>query len=331
MMNSVITGFGAALPKKYVLNSELPADLNTSDEWITRRTGIKQRYIASESETTASLATEAAKEAIYDAKISPNDIDLVIVATTTSDLTFPATATLVQRNLGIHQGAAFDVSAACSGFIYALDIADSYIKCGKFKCTLIIGAETFSRIVDWKDRSTCVLFGDGAGAIVVQGQHNTNLGVKYCRIYSDGKFVDQLKTSGGISTTQSVGFAQMEGREIFRFAVEKFNESLKQLLLDNNLSIDDIDLIIPHQANSRILEKISEDFCIPKEKVIITVNKHANTSAASIPLALHEVKKDLITKKNVVLLSMGAGFTWGSALIRFSDDGLNKNQEGWNG
>lgn len=327
-MNSVMIGFGAALPKKCVLNSELPAELDTSDEWITRRTGIKQRYIASESETTGSLAVEAGKEAIRDAKISPNDIDLVIVATTTGDLTFPATATLVQRGLGIKHGAAFDVSAACSGFVYALDIVDSYIKCGRFKCALVIGAETFSRVVDWHDRSTCVLFGDGAGAVVVQAQ-NTDIGLQYCRIHSDGEFVEQLKTSGGISTTQSVGFAQMEGREVFRFAVEKFNESLKQLLEDNNLSIDDVDLIVPHQANSRILEKIAEDSGISKEKVVVTVNKHANTSAASIPLALHEIKQDLITKKNVVLLSMGAGFTWGSALIRFSDG--SKSQEGCNG
>ena len=317
-MNSVMIGFGAALPKKCISNNELPDELNTSDEWITRRTGIKQRYIASKSETTASLAVEAGREAIHDAKISPNDIDLVIVATTTGDLTFPATATLVQRDLGIKQGAAFDVSAACSGFVYALDIVDSYIKCGKFKCALVIGAETFSRVVDWNDRSTCVLFGDGAGAVVIQAQ-NTDLGIQYCRIRSDGEFVEQLKTSGGISTTQSVGFAQMDGREVFRFAVEKFNESLKQLLADNNLSIDNVDLIIPHQANSRILEKIAEDSGISKEKVVVTVSKHANTSAASIPLALHEIKQDLITKKNVVLLSMGAGFTWGSALIRFSD------------
>lgn len=322
-MNSVMIGFGAALPRKCILNSELPAELDTSDEWITRRTGIKQRYVASESETTASLAVEAGREAMRDAKISPNGIDLVIVATATGDLTFPATATLVQRDLEIRQGVAFDVSAACSGFVYALDIVDSYIKCGRFKCALVIGAETFSRVVDWHDRSTCVLFGDGAGAVVIQAQ-DTDLGVQYCRIHSDGGFVDQLKTSGGISTTQSVGFVQMEGRAVFRFAVEKFNESLQQLLADNKLSVEDIDLIIPHQANSRILEKIAEDSGISKEKVVVTVDKHANTSAASIPLALHEVKQDLITKKNVVLLSMGAGFTWGAALIRFSSKNLNK-------
>ncbi|MBR1734009.1 MAG: ketoacyl-ACP synthase III [Alphaproteobacteria bacterium] len=318
-MNSVLIGFGASLPKKRILNTELSPDLNTSDEWITRRTGIKQRYIASESETTSSLAVEAAKNALKHAKISADDIDLVVVATVTGDYTFPATATIVQRELGIKHGAAFDISAACSGFVYALDIVDSYIKTGKFKCALIIGAETFSRIVDWKDRSTCVLFGDGAGAVVVQAQE-TSLGVQYCKIRSAGEFIDSLKTSGGISTTQTSGVTMMEGREVFRFAIEKMNEALQQLLLDNNLSVEDIDLLVPHQANSRIIDKIIEESGITKEKVVVTLNKHANTSAASIPLALNEVKDELFKKKNVVLLSMGAGFTWGAALIKFSNN-----------
>ena len=318
-MNSVMIGFGAALPKKCILNTELSPDLNTSDEWITRRTGIKQRYIAAEkSETTSSLAVAAAKSALDNAKISANDIDLVVVATATGDLTFPATATIVQRELGIKQGAAFDINAACSGFVYALDIVDSYIKCGKFKCALIIGSETFSRILDWNDRSTCVLFGDGAGAVVVQAQ-DTNLGVQYCKIESAGEFVDQLKTSGGVSTTQNAGFAIMDGREVFRLAIEKMNKALQELLSYNNLSIEDVDLLIPHQANARIIDKIVEESGIAKEKVVVTVNKHANTSAASIPLALNEVKHDIFTKKNVVLLSMGAGLTWGAALIRFSN------------
>ena len=318
-MNSVMIGFGAALPKKCILNTELSPDLNTSDEWITRRTGIKQRYIAAEkSETTSSLAVAAAKSALDNAKISANDIDLVVVATATGDLTFPATATIVQRELGIKQGAAFDINAACSGFVYALDIVDSYIKCGKFKCALIIGSETFSRILDWNDRSTCVLFGDGAGAVVVQAQ-DTNLGVQYCKIESAGEFVDQLKTSGGVSTTQNAGFAIMDGREVFRLAIEKMNKALQELLSYNNLSIEDVDLLIPHQANARIIDKIVEESGIAKEKVVVTVNKHANTSAASIPLALNEVKHDIFMKKNVVLLSMGAGLTWGAALIRFSN------------
>lgn len=340
-VSATIVGIGAALPKKCVLNDDLPADLDTSDEWISRRTGIKQRYIADESqgETTASLATAAAREAMEYANVSPDEIDLIIVATTTGDYTFPATATVVQRNLNIKQGAAFDISAACSGFIYALDIVNSSIKSGSAKCALVIGAETFSKIVDWHDRSTCVLFGDGAGAAVVRAMptplpsdsssssatsssssllaSSASAGIRYCRIYSDGSFVDSLKTSGGISTTRSVGVATMDGREVFRFAIEKFNESLAQLLADNNLSVDDIDLIVPHQANSRIIDKLIEDSGISPEKVIVTVGHHANTSAASIPLALHEVREDLWGKKNVVLLSMGAGFTWGACLISF--------------
>lgn len=315
-MNSVIIGFGAALPRKCIFNDELPSELNTSDEWITRRTGIKRRYVA-ESETTASLAAEAGMKALRDAKVSPDDVDLVIVATVTGDLTFPATATIVQRDLGITHGAAFDINAACSGFIYALDVANSYIKCGRFNCALVIGAETFSRVVDWNDRSTCVLFGDGAGATLIQAQDLEDVGIRYCRIYSDGKFVDHLKTSGGVSTTRSAGIVEMDGREVFRFAVEKFEESLGQLMKDNNLSISDIDLVIPHQANVRIIDKMIEDLEIAREKVVITVCKHANTSAASIPLALHEIKQDLAGKKNVVLLSMGAGFTWGAALVSF--------------
>lgn len=325
-MNSVMIGFGAALPKKCVLNTELSSDLNTSDEWITRRTGIKQRYIASEEETTSSLAVAAAKNALSNAKISADDIDLVVVATTTGDFTFPSTATIVQRELGIKQGAAFDISAACSGFVYALDVVDAYIKCGKFKCALIIGSETFSRVLDWSDRSTCVLFGDGAGAVVVQAQ-DTDLGVQYCKIESAGEFVDQLKTSGGVSTTQTAGVTIMDGREIFRLAIEKMNKALRELLSSNRLSIEDVDLLIPHQANARIIDKIMEESGISREKVVVTVNKHANTSAASIPLALNEVKQDIFAKKNVVLLSMGAGLTWGAALVGFS----KKSKEGDNG
>lgn len=319
---AVMIGFGAALPKQCVSNDALPRDLDTSDEWISRRTGIKQRYIAEESdgETTASLATAAAREAMKDAGVSPEDIDLIVVATATGDFTFPATATVVQRDLGVKQGAAFDVNAACSGFIYVIDIVDSFIKCGKARCALVIGAETFSKVVDWHDRSTCVLFGDGAGAVVlktVTSYAYPDVGMRYCRIHSDGTFVDSLRTSGGVSTTRSVGIAKMEGREVFRFAVEKFNESLQKLLVDNDLSIDDVDLIVPHQANSRIIDKLIGDSGISPEKVVVTVGEHANTSAASIPLALHKVREKLWGKKNVVLLSMGAGFTWGAALVGF--------------
>jgi len=314
-MNSVLIGVGAALPKKCVLNTELPVELNTSDEWIVQRTGVRQRYI-SETETTASLATCAAQNAINHAKLSNNNIDLIIVATVTGDYTFPSTASIVQRELDIKHGIAFDISAACSGFVYAIDIADTYIKSGKSKCALVIGAETFSKIVDWNDRSTCVLFGDGAGAIVLQAQDTIDRGVQYCKLYSDGKYADCLKTSGGTSTTQTSGFVQMDGREVFKFAIEKFTSSLKELLIDNNMTIDDVDLLVPHQANTRIIEKLIEASGIKKEKVVMTVDMHSNTSAASIPLALNEIKRDLFAKKNVVLLSMGAGFTWGSSLIR---------------
>ena len=316
-MNSVIIGLGASLPKKCVTNFDLPASLDTSDEWISRRTGIKQRYIAGEDETTASLAVAAALEAIAYAKISASDVDLIIVGTVTGDYTFPSVATIVQRELGITSGAAFDVNAACSGFIYALDIADMYIKSGRSKCAIVIGAETFSRILDWNDRSSCVLFGDGAGAVILRAR-NTDIGVQYCRIYSDGRYVDKLKTSGGVSTTKSNGVVEMYGSEVFKFAIEKFKESLQTLLHDNNMTIADVDLLIPHQANSRIIEKLIECSGIDPNKVVVTIGEQANTSAATIPLAMNAVKNDVFTKRNVVLLSMGAGFTWGSALIRFT-------------
>ena len=316
-MNSVVIGVGASLPKKCVTNFDLSEYLDTSDEWISTRTGIKQRYIA-ENETTASLATQAAAQAIEHAGITASDVDLIIVGTVTGDYTFPSTATLVQRNLDIKKGVAFDLSAACSGFVYALSVADSFIKSGKAKCALVIGAETFSRIVDWKDRSSCVLFGDGAGAIVLKGMEGTDRGVQYCKICSDGRYADCLITSGGVSSNKSTGVVQMKGGEVFRFAVEKFSESLNELLHDNGMTIQDVDLIVPHQANLRIIKKLAEVSGIDEKKVIVTINKHANTSAASIPLALNEFKDAVFSKKNVVLLSMGAGFTWGSALIRFS-------------
>lgn len=315
-MNSVVIGIGASLPKKCMTNFDFPAELETSDEWISKRTGIKQRYIATDTETTASLAVAAAFDAMKHANISAGDIDLIIVGTVTGDYTFPAVATIVQQALGIIRGVAFDVSAACSGFIYALDVADLYIKSGRAKCAIVIGAETFSRILDWKDRSSCVLFGDGAGAVILQAKNN-KAGIQYCRIYSDGRYVEQLKTTGGVSTTKSSGVIKMDGREVFKFAVEKFTDSFQTLLYDNNINVCDVDLLIPHQANYRIIEKLIENSGIDKEKVVITLDKQANTSAATIPLAMNTVKDHIFTKKNVVLLSMGAGFTWGSALIRF--------------
>lgn len=316
-MNSELIGIGAALPKKCVTNEDLSKTVDTSDEWISSRTGIKCRYIADESETTVSLATVAAQRAMQHAGVSSEDIDLVIVGTVTGNYTFPATAVLVQKELGIHQGCAFDISAACSGFLYSLDIADSFIKEKKANCALVIGAETFSRILDWKDRSSCVLFGDGAGAVVLRSTRNPNIGIKYSKIRSDGDYADFLITSGGISTTQSSGVVTMQGREVFRHGVDKFYESFCELLKENNLTVNDIDLLIPHQANVRIISKLIEMTGIEKSKVVITIDKYANTSAASIPLAMNEIRDDVFTKKNVVLLSMGAGFTWGSTLISF--------------
>ena len=319
-MKSVVVGFGGALPKKCIKNDELPASLNTSDEWISQRTGIKQRYVISEGESTSTLATKAAEDALNFAKISPNDVDLIVVGTTTGDYTFPATACVVQKNLNIINGCpAFDVSAACSGFIYALDIADSFVRTGKAKHALVIGADSFSKILDWSDRSSCVLFGDGAGAVVLKAEENTDKGIQYCKIHADGSYIDCLVTSGGVATTQEAGVVTMKGRETFKFAVEKFCDSFRELLKSNNLAIDDIDLIVPHQANVRIINKLIDVLKIDPKKVVITIDKHSNTSAATIPLALNEIKDTIGTngaEKNIVLLSMGAGFTWGAVLVK---------------
>jgi 3-oxoacyl-[acyl-carrier-protein] synthase-3 len=314
-MNSVPIGLGIALPKKCLKNSDLPPELNSSDEWIVQRTGIRQRYLA-EDETTASLAAEAACNALNHAGISPAEVDLIVLGTSTGDYTFPSTAVLVQKKLKITRGAAFDVNAACSGFIFALDTADSYIKSGKALCALVIGAETFSRILDWSDRSSCVLFGDGAGALVLRAQKDANRGIRSSQIYSDGRYADYLITTGGVSTTKDSGVVKMCGQEVFKFAVEKLNESLNELLKNNNMTIDDVDLLVPHQANARIIYKLIEYSGIKKEKVLISIDKYANTSAASIPLALHEEKDTFFSGGNTVLLSMGAGFTWGSVLIK---------------
>ncbi len=316
-MRSVVVGFGGALPQKCIKNDELPESLNTSDEWISQRTGIKQRYVISEGESTSTLATEAAKDALRFARISPNDVDLIVVGTTTGDYTFPATACLVQKNLDITNGCpAFDVSAACSGFIYALDVADSFIRMGKAKQALVIGADSFSKILDWNDRSSCVLFGDGAGAVVLKAEENTDKGIQYCKIYADGSYSDFLTTTGGVATTQHAGVVTMRGREVFKFAVEKFCSSFQELLESNDLTIDDVDLIVPHQANVRILNKFVDVLKIDPKKIVVTIDAHSNTSAATIPLALNKIKDSIGTNKNVVLLSMGAGFTWGATLVR---------------
>ncbi|MDR1551523.1 MAG: ketoacyl-ACP synthase III [Holosporaceae bacterium] len=315
-MKAVPIGLGVALPKKCLQNADLPHELNTSDEWIIQRTGIRQRYLAEGEETTASLATEAARKALADARVSPQDVDLIIVGTVTGDYTFPSTASMVQKNLGVTRGVAFDVSAACSGFVFALDIADFYIRQQRANTALVIGAETFSRILDWTDRTTSILFGDGAGALLLRAQDETNRGVDFCRIYSDGRFSEYLMTTGGISTTGNAGFVVMSGREVFRFAIEKFCEALNELLAANDMKINDVDLLVPHQANIRIIHKLIEISGIDEKKVVINVDKYANTSAASIPLALNDAREAFFSGGNTVLLSMGAGFTWGSALIR---------------
>ena len=313
-MNSVIVGCGLSLPEKVVTNVELSKIMDTSDEWIRQRTGIVERHVAVDNETTSVFATKAAQNAIKNAGISPDDVDLIIVGTVTPDYTFPSVATLVQRNLGVKNGAAFDLSAACSGFVYALDIADSYIKLGKAKCAVIIGAETFSKVVDWSDRSTSILFGDGAGAVVLQAKESDR-GVVGSRIFSDGQYAESLITTGGVSVNQIAGVVKMDGREVFRHAVEKMKSAVDVLLNDLNLTYNDIDMLIPHQANLRIINMLKEQLKMSDDQVIVTVDKHANTSAATIPLALASSYEHLVGK-NVLLVSMGAGFTWGASFVR---------------
>lgn len=315
-MGSVVIGCGSYLPSRQMSNDEFSEELNTSDEWIYKRTGIKYRHIADDTETTSMMATYACNQAIQRANIDKNEIDLIIVATATPDLTFPSTAVLVQRNLGIGEKCvAFDINAACSGFVFAIDVMDCFLRAKRAKCALVIGAEKFSKILNWQDRSTCVLFGDGAGAMVFKYDDNSEAGIASCHIFSDGQFVDFLKTSGGVSTTQNAGVVMMNGREVFRVATEKFKNGFNELLEFNKLNKDEIDWIIPHQANERIIEMFVEQNEIPREKVVVSVANHANTSAASIPLAFCSVFDKMKRREKIVFLSMGAGFTWGSALL----------------
>lgn len=320
MIRSVLRGSGSALPERCVSNDELAQTVDTSDEWIVERSGIHQRYIAGEGETTASLATEAARKACEDAGIDPATIELIVLATATPDNTFPATATKVQQALGCNGGIAFDVAAVCSGFLYALATADSMLRAGMASRALVIGAETFSRILDWEDRTTCVLFGDGAGAIVLEAQEGdeTAPGVIASRLHADGAQHDLLYVDGGPSTTQTVGHVRMKGREVFRHAVVNLAEVLGEVLEDSGFSIDQIDWVVPHQANARILDATARKLGIPAERVVMTVDQHANTSAASVPLALDVARKDGRIKSGdlVILEAMGGGFTWGASLIR---------------
>ena len=328
---SVITGCGSYLPERVVTNEELSLRLNTSNEWISSRTGIKQRHIAADHQCTSDLAILAAKRALDVSGTKASEIDLLVVATTTPDNTFPATATKVQHKLGMARGAAFDVQAVCSGFVYGLAIADNFIKAGQAKTVLLIGAETFSRILDWKDRSTCVLFGDGAGAVVIQstgvpdddgkgqpaGSHSQ--GVLSTHLHSDGATNDLLYVDGGPSSTQTVGYLRMIGKEVYRHAVKNLADIVNETLEANGLSASDLDWIVPHQANRRILESTARKLNFPEGKIVITVEKHANTSAASIPLALDEAVRDgRIQKGDLILFeAMGGGLTWGAGLVRW--------------
>ncbi|WP_377295541.1 beta-ketoacyl-ACP synthase III [Rhizobium sp. SGZ-381] len=323
MIRSVVLGFGAALPQRQVTNKELESLVETSDDWIVQRTGIRQRYIAGEGETTASLGEQAARAALDKAGLTPADIDLVIVATSTPDNTFPATAVNIQNRLGMTQGYAFDVQAVCTGFVYAMATADAHLKAGLARRALVIGAETFSRILDWTDRTTCVLFGDGAGALVLEAQESegtiADRGVLTAHLRSDGSHKDKLYVDGGPSTTGTVGHLRMEGREVFKYAVGMITDVIEAAFTATGTTADDLDWLVPHQANRRIIDGSAKKLGIPTEKVVVTVDLHGNTSAASIPLALSVAAADGRIKKGdlVMLEAMGGGFTWGALLVRW--------------
>ncbi|MFM7377927.1 MAG: beta-ketoacyl-ACP synthase III [Erythrobacter sp.] len=319
MSGSRVLGTGSALPRRAVTNAELAETVDTSDEWIVARTGIRQRHIASDDETTSTLAIAAARAALEDAGIEASSIGLIVLATATPDNTFPATATNVQAALGCQGGIAFDVAAVCSGFLYALATADSLLRTGMASRALVIGAETFSRILDWEDRTTCVLFGDGAGAVVLEaGTGDTNVGILGTRLHADGDQHDLLYVDGGPSSTQTVGHVRMRGPEVFRHAVVNLADVLKEVLEDTGVAVSEIDWVVPHQANARILDATARKLGLAPEKVVVTVQDHANTSAASVPLALDVARKDGRIKPGdlVMLEAMGGGFTWGASLIR---------------
>jgi 3-oxoacyl-[acyl-carrier-protein] synthase III len=323
MIRSVVLGVGSALPKRVLTNQEMESLVDTTDEWIVQRTGIRQRYIAGEGETTASLGEAAARSALADAGLEANDIDLIILATSTPDNTFPASAVNIQNRLGIRHGAAFDIQAVCTGFVYAMATADLYIRGGMAKRALVIGAETFSRILDWNDRTTCVLFGDGAGAVVLEAQEGQGTagdrGVLTSHLRSDGAHKEKLYVDGGPSTTGTAGVIHMEGREVFKHAVGMITDVIYDAFKATGIDAEDIDWLVPHQANVRIIEGSAKKLGIPMEKVVVTVDKHGNTSAASIPLALAEAARDGRIKRGdlVMLEAMGGGFTWGSVLLRW--------------
>jgi len=323
VMRSVVLGHGAYLPERILTNAELAKMVDTSDEWIVQRTGIKQRHIAAEGEFTSHLGLKAAQAAIANAGIDAQSIDLIVLATSTPDNTFPASAVAIQNGLGINHGAAFDLQAVCSGFIFALATADNFLKSGAFKRALVIGAETFSRILDWNDRGTCVLFGDGAGAVVLEAQPQAGTskdrGILTTHLRSDGRHKDKLFVDGGPSSTQTVGHLRMEGREVFKHAVGMITDVIVDAFEATGTTADDIDWLVPHQANKRIIDASAKKLHIAPQKVVLTVDRHGNTSAASIPLALAAAADDGRIKKNdlVMLEAMGGGFTWGSVLLRW--------------
>ena len=320
MIRAVLTGTGSALPRQVVTNADLAERVDTSDEWIVERTGIRQRHLAEEDETTSSLATEAARRALDAAGIDASEIGLIVLATATPDHTFPATATQVQHALGCKGGVAFDVQAVCSGFLYALATADSLLRTGMAKKALVIGAETFSRILDWEDRTTCVLFGDGAGAVVLEAREveEDGPGIIASKLHADGTHKELLYVDGGPSTTGTVGKLRMRGREVFRHAVVNLAEVLRETIQEAGIAVDRIDWVVPHQANARILDATARKLGLPAEKVVVTVDRHANTSAASVPLALDVAVRDGRIKQGDLVLfeAMGGGFTWGAALAR---------------
>ncbi|HEX7856651.1 MAG TPA: beta-ketoacyl-ACP synthase III [Sphingobium sp.] len=321
-IRSVLLGTGSALPVRCVTNAELATRVETTDEWIVERTGIRTRYVAGDDETTSSLATEAARKAIAAAGLEAADIDLIVLATATPDQTFPASATKVQANLGINDCIAFDVAAVCSGFLYAVTVADNMLRGGAARRALVIGAETFSRILDWEDRTTCVLFGDGAGAVVLERQEvedETGAGILANRLHADGRHNGLLYVDGGPSTTGTVGKLRMKGQEVFRHAVVNLSAVLKEALEAASIPTAQVDWVVPHQANARILDATARKLGLDRERVVMTVDRHANTSAASVPLALDVAIRDgRIAKGDIVVLeAMGGGFTWGASVLRY--------------
>ncbi len=323
MIRSVVRGIGSALPRRIMKNADFDGVVETSDEWIAQRTGIRERHIAADEETTASLGEAAAREALASAGLTPDDIDLIVLATSTPNNTFPATAVDIQQRLGMRHGFAFDLQAVCSGFVYAVTTADLYLRGGLAKRVLVIGSETFSRILDWSDRSTCVLFGDGAGALILEAEEGrgsiADRGVLAASLRSDGAHKDKLYVDGGPSTTGTVGHLRMEGREVFKHAVGMITDVIEATFAAAGITAGDLDWFVPHQANKRIIDASARKLGIAEEKVVITVDRHGNTSAASVPLALAVAVKDGRIKKGdlVLLEAMGGGFTWGAVLLRW--------------